>query len=151
MNVLQRLDSLMNGQLLNKTLFITGASGGMLGAAYYRELFYKKQQNPNINTYRQQYVNDIATDLLNPVFSSFVARDIIGPVQKFKYAGFSYNKDRGYAFEEKLNENTHYLLNKQLKDYVQPEYKAQIPFLLMSAVISRDARKMVIPVIRQGF
>ncbi|WP_431212554.1 hypothetical protein ACQ86N_43845 [Puia sp. P3] len=37
MNILQRLDSLSNGQLMRKTVLITGASGGMLGAAYFRE------------------------------------------------------------------------------------------------------------------
>ena len=41
-SVLQQLDSLMQGQLMNKTVFITGASGGMLGATYFRELFLKK-------------------------------------------------------------------------------------------------------------
>ena len=38
MNVLQHLDSLCGGQLMRKTFLMTGASGGMLGAAYFREL-----------------------------------------------------------------------------------------------------------------
>jgi hypothetical protein len=144
LNILQRLDSLMNGQLMNKTLFITGASGGMLGATYYRELFLQKQKGKNINLLSKQYVNDISNDLLNPLFSSFVSRDIIGPVQKFSYNNFLYTKDRGYAFEEKLNENTNGILTKQMRDYIEPEHKAQIPFMLFSSVISRDVRKMII-------
>lgn len=143
-SVLQHLDSLMQGQLLNKTLFITGASGGMLGAAYFRELFLQKQLGKNINLQSKDYVNNIATDLLNPLFSSFVSRDIVGPVQKFSYNSFDYTKDRGYAFEEKLNENTAGILNKQLKNYTQPEQNAQIPIIFFSSVISRDARKMTI-------
>ena len=143
-NVLQRLDSLLQGQLMNKTLFITGASGGVLGAAYYRELFLQKQQGKAINLLSKQYVDDISSDLLNPLFSSFVSRDIIGPVQKFTYNNYKYTKDRGYAFEDKFNENTHTILDKQLKDYAAPEYDAQIPFMLFSAVITRDARKMII-------
>ncbi len=142
-NVLQRLDSLMNGNLMNQTLFITGASGGMLGATYYRELFLKKKTS-KINLQSKEYVNDIATDLLNPLFSSFVSRDLIGPVQKFTYNNYKYTKDRGYAFEEKLNENTKGLLDKKIKDYLLPEQKAEIPFVLFSSVISRDARKMII-------
>jgi len=73
-----------------------------------------------------------------------VSRDIIGPVQKFSYNNFLYTKDRGYAFEEKLNENTNGILTKQIKDYIEPEHKAQIPFMLFSSVISRDVRKMII-------
>ena len=48
----------------------------------------------------------LRSDVLNPVFSSFVARDLIAPAQKFKVNQFSYVKDRGYAFEQKLNMNT---------------------------------------------
>ena len=142
-NVLQRLDSLMNGNLMNQTLFITGASGGMLGATYYRELFLQ-QKRQKINLQSKVYVDNISTDLLNPLFSSFVSRDLIGPVQKFNYNNNKYTKDRGYAFEEKLNENTKGLLDKQIKDYLLPEQKAEIPFMLFSSVISRDARKMII-------
>ncbi len=142
-NVLQRLDSLMHGNLMNQTLFITGASGGMLGATYYRELFLK-QKTSKINLQSKVYVDDISTDLLNPLFSSFVSRDLIGPVQKFTYNNYKYTKDRGYAFEEKLNENTKGLLDKTIKDYLLPEQKAEIPFVLFSSVISRDARKMII-------
>ena len=49
MNVLQHLDSLSNGQIFNKTFLITGASGGMIGASYFRELYREKIQGKNIN------------------------------------------------------------------------------------------------------
>ncbi|HVY75758.1 MAG TPA: hypothetical protein VG890_13050, partial [Puia sp.] len=38
MNVLQRLDAQLEGKLMDKTVLITGASGGMFGAAYFRAL-----------------------------------------------------------------------------------------------------------------
>ena len=38
MNVLQKLDKENGGRLMDKTFMITGASGGMFGAAYFREL-----------------------------------------------------------------------------------------------------------------
>lgn len=144
MNALQRLDSLFHGELMQKTLFINGSSGGLLGAAYYRELYYQKLKGKNINLYDKKYVDDISKDLLNPLFSSFVSRDLVGPVQKFKYNNFFYAKDRGYAFEEKLNENTHGFLNKSLKDYAIAEENATIPLMFFNSVISRDGRKMVI-------
>lgn len=144
MNVLQRLDSLTKGKLLRQTVLINGASGGVLGAAYFRELYDRRQQGMNINLQDKQYADDISKDLLNPLFSSFVVRDLASPAQRFRVGPYSYIKDRGYAFEQKLNDNTHGILNKQLKDYALAEEKAQLPILFFNSVISRDGRKMVI-------
>lgn len=41
-NALQHLDSATKGQIMNKTFLITGASGGMIGATYFRELYREK-------------------------------------------------------------------------------------------------------------
>ena len=70
---LQHIDSLMNGKLMSKTMIINGASGGMLGAAYYRALYLKKLNQDTINLQSATYLDDISKDLLNPIFSSFVA------------------------------------------------------------------------------
>ncbi len=144
MNALQRLDSMMGGELMKRTLLITGASGGTLGAAYFRELYLEKLKGNSINLHDGQYVDNISKDLLSPLFSSFVTRDIMGPVQKFNKFGYQYSKDRGYAFEQKLSENTHGVLDKRLKDYAIPEQTAQIPFMFFNSVINRDGRKMII-------
>lgn len=143
-SILQLLDSvLFKGDLMKKTLFINGASGGMLGAAYYRELYLRKQQGYSINLQNKQYLDDISKDLLNPLFSSFVSRDIIGPVQKFKRFGYEYVKDRGYAFERSLNVNTRGYLNKKLNDYTEVENRAIIPTMFFNSTISTDGRKFV--------
>jgi hypothetical protein len=144
LSVLQRLDSLCGGRLMDKTFLITGASGGMLGAAYYRELARERAEGKNLYLYSNKYVDDISKDLLNPTFSSFVARDMAAPAQKFKIGDYYYIKDRGYAFEEKLRENTRDLLNRQLKDIAKDEHSAKTPLMLFNAVITRDGRKMVI-------
>jgi hypothetical protein len=142
MNVLQRLDSLSAGKLMDKTFLITGASGGMLGASYFRELV--RQRTVGINPQDKKYVEDISQDLLNSLFTSFVARDLASPAQKFKVGKYSYIKDRGYAFEQKLSYNTRGFLNKQLKDYAQDEKTARIPLILYNSVITSDGRKMII-------
>ena len=144
MHTLQRLDSMLGGELMTRTFLINGASGGMLGAAYFRELYYEKMNGANINLQDQQYVANISKDLLSPLFSSYITRDIIGPVQKFTLNGFQYAKDRGYAFEKKLAENTKGALSKSLGDYADAEAKALIPTMLFNSVISRDGRQMVI-------
>jgi hypothetical protein len=145
MNVLQELDKVSHGQLMQKAFLITGASGGMIGATYFRELArLKANGDTRINLQDKKYTEAISGDLLNPLFSSFVARDLASPAQKFKVGNYEYIKDRGYAFEQKLSENTHGLLNRQLKDLVQDEKNARIPLILFSSVITRDSRTMMI-------
>jgi hypothetical protein len=144
MNVLQRLDSITNGGIMQKTFLITGASGGMLGAAYFRELDRLRNTEKKINPRDPVYVNDIAGDLLNPLFSSFVARDLASPAQKFRVGNYQYIKDRGYAFEQKLNDNTRGFLNKRLSDLYEDEKNARVPLIVFNSVVTRDGRKLLI-------
>ncbi|MFC4262848.1 patatin-like phospholipase family protein [Ferruginibacter yonginensis] len=144
MNVLQQTDSLSNGALMNQTFLMSGASGGMLAAAYYRGLYVNKLKNPALNIYNKKYTDNISKDLLNPVFTSLMARDIFAPIQKFDVGNKQYVKDRGYAFERKLGQNTEGVLNKQLKDFYELEKQAAAPLIFFNAVIKTDARKLII-------
>ncbi len=144
MNVLQHLDSITNGQIFNKTFLITGASGGMIGATYFRELYREKNLGKNIDLHDDKYIDNIADDLLNPTFSSFVARDILSPTQRFNVGPYRYIKDRAYSFEMKLNSNTEGILNKRLKDYVADESNAVIPLMIYHSLVNRDAKKVLI-------
>ena len=144
MNALQKLDSITRGNLMQHTFLISGASGGMLAATYYRELYRLKLTDKKINISDSSYTDNIASDLLNPVFTSMIARDIFAPAQKFSVGDFKYVKDRGYAFEKKLSDNTHGLLNRQLKDLVADETKAAVPLIIFNSVIKSDGRKMMI-------
>jgi hypothetical protein len=144
MNALQQTDSICVGKLMKNTFMISGASGGMLAAAYYRELYKKRNIQADINIYDKKYTNNISKDLLNPVFTSLMARDVFAPAQRFTVGENSYVKDRGYAFEKKLSDNTNGLLNKQMKDISADETAANIPLMIFDAVIKADARKMMI-------
>ena len=144
MNVLQQLDRITSGKLMQQTFLISGASGGMLSATYFRELYAERKKSNTINLQDTVYTENIAGDLLNPIFSSMVSRDLFAPAQKFSIGPYQYVKDRGYAFEEKLNVNTGGMLNKQLKDYVADEKAANIPLIIYNSVITLDGRKMMI-------
>jgi hypothetical protein len=144
MNALQKLDSITQGNLMKHTFLISGASGGMLSASYYRELYRKKLADNKFIISDSRYTDNIAGDLLNPVFTSMIARDIFAPAQKFNVGDFKYVKDRGYAFEKKLSDNTGGLLNKQLKDLAVDDYNATVPMVIFNSVIKSDGRKMMI-------
>ncbi len=144
MNSMQKLDSITGGALMEHTFLISGASGGMLAASYYRELYRKKLNHPDLNIADSKYTDNIAGDLLNPVFTSMIARDLFTPAQKFSVDGSEYVKDRGYAFERKLAANTEGLLNVQLKDVRNDESAARVPLIIFNSVIKSDGRKVMI-------
>jgi hypothetical protein len=116
----------------------------MLAAAYFRELSRLKGNGAIINLEDKKYLDNISEDLLNPVFSSLIARDLISPTQKFSFGHYRYTKDRGYAFEEKLNQNTQNILDKPIGFYKEAEEKAQIPLMILSSTVTRDFKKMLV-------
>ncbi|MEO8567532.1 MAG: hypothetical protein ABI419_00305 [Ginsengibacter sp.] len=144
MNILQRLDNISEGRIMKNTFLMNGASGGMLGAAYFRELSRLRAHGENIKPDEKKYVDDISKDLLNPVFSSMISRDFFSPAQKFSVKPYRYVKDRGYAFEEKLNKNTRGLLNKSIGFYKEEESSADIPLMILNSVITRDLKKLMV-------
>lgn len=144
MNVLQQLDSMTHGAIMKKTFLMSGASGGILSAAYFRELYRERNEHHDLNLHDPAYLDNISGDLLNPVFSSMIARDLLSPAQHFSVGPYRYVKDRGYAFEQKLNVNTAGVLNKTLGDYSRDEKEANIPMIIFNSVISRDGRKLMI-------
>lgn len=143
MNGLQQLERELGNAFMQQTILITGASGGMLAAAYYRELYWQDLINRQNASTDSRYVDRITKDLLNPIFSSMVSRDIFSPAQRFTVGPYSYVKDRGYAFERQLNQHTEGLLDKPLADYRYLEASAQIPMIFFSSVITRDGRKLL--------
>jgi hypothetical protein len=144
MNVLQRLDTLMQGQLMDHTFLMTGASGGMIGASYFRALYLEKQQGKLINLHDSSYTERTARDLLNPVFTSLAVNDFITPFRSFTIGNNRYAKDRGYAFEMQLNANTDNVMDKTLDYYKEPEQQAIIPMLIWTATINADGRRLII-------
>ena len=144
MNTMQQLDSAVGGKLMQHTMLISGASGGMLAATYYRELYRNWRKDSSFNLYSNIFSDNIAKDLLNPLFASMVSRDILAPAQTFSVNNYSYVKDRGYAFEQKLNRNTGNILGNQLKDYSADEKAAKIPLSIFNSTITRDGRRMMV-------
>ncbi len=142
-NALQQIDGKIGIPIMDKTILITGASGGMIGAAYHRELLLRKKRGMKIPSKATQLAN-IGQDNLNAIIFSLLVNDAFFRVRNFEYLGNKYRKDRGYVFEQSLNRNLDYTLEKELRDYELPEREAQVPMMLMTPVISNDGRSLYI-------
>ncbi len=141
---LQMADSLSEGALFRHSALITGASGGMIGAAYYRELYLRKIQGDSIDLYSPKHIDKVARDLLNAVSFTTVTNDLFIPWIGFEASGHRYIKDRGYAFEQQLHENTGGVLQKTVSDYRLPEQRALIPKMFLTPAVINDGRRMII-------
>jgi hypothetical protein len=144
LHVLHRLDSVSGKHLMQRSFLVSGASGGMIGAAWYRELAWRRHCGQITDAQVRYHLHDVSKDLLNPVFSSLVARDVLAPPRRFTYGGQQYLKDRGYAFEYRLNENTHSWLDRTLLQCRALEDTAAVPRLMPHCVVTRDGRKVLI-------
>jgi len=144
MQVMQRTDSLTQGKLMGNTALITGASGGMIGASYLREIYLKKAMGEEVNVYDRKYIDNISKDLLNSLTFTIVANDLFLPWTTFETGGYTYKKDRGYIFEKQLNENTENAFTKKIGDYRAIEQRVDIPMLYITPSIVNDGRRMII-------
>jgi hypothetical protein len=141
---LQAIDSIYRGELLHHTAFASGSSGGMIGLCYYRELFLNHRDTllkANQNMYNRFLLNT-GKDMLNSMAFSATVADIFLNNQQFKESGYFYEKDRAWAWEEQLLENTKNVLNKRLRDYEIPERNAEVPILVISPTIINDGRAL---------
>jgi hypothetical protein len=92
--ILQKLDSITAGKMMESTRLITGASGGMVGASYYRELYLKKKLGDIENIWGKEYSDRISKDLLNRTILKVVT-SLFLPTAKEWVGGSRYDSDRG--------------------------------------------------------
>jgi hypothetical protein len=144
LNALQTADSLSGGKLMKNSVLITGASGGLIGASYFRELKLREQQGDHINPYAKDHREKISNDNLNPLIFSLLANDLFVGFNKFEYAGKAYTRDRAFTFEDQLNQITEGLMDKRVSDYAQEESEGNIPMIILTPTVINDGRKLYI-------
>lgn len=149
-SVLTELDSLLGGDLMNNTVLMTGASGGMIGASYVREQYIKSGLQDIYSNARTMKA-EISKDVLNPLLVSLASTDIFFQVGSFEYGGYNYPRDRAYRFEKTLLENTGYGLNRPLSAYREAEIKADIPMIILYPTIINDGRKLLVSPLDMAF
>src|SRR6185437_7761186 len=126
------------------TVMVTGASGGMIGAAYWRSIHDAYARGIIKDPYDRQYQRNIGKDLLNSIIFSLASVDLISPFTKIHVAGYSYDRDRGYALEQELIRNTDGLLDKNIGYFKEREATGDIPMLIINGTIINDGRKLMI-------
>ncbi len=145
MEVLSHLDSLSEGKFYNQTHLITGASGGMIGATYFRELYLRKQRDSTIQLTSDLYTSQLGEDLLNPLAFGIATTDMLFRYQKLQDGNYTYTKDRGYSFEQKLIKNLDGTFhNKRIYDYWEDEFYSRIPMMIYSPSVVNDGRRILI-------
>lgn len=142
--VLNQLNEASNNQFHEHTQMITGASGGMVGAAYYREVQLQRSLKQKAPKNAAELRQEIGSDMLNKLSFMASTNDIFVRYQKIDYGGMRYTKDRGYAFEQQLLENTNNILDHNLGYYKNFEKQGRIPTLIFSPTIINDGRRLMI-------
>lgn len=143
--IMQVCDSVTDNRFSESSQLITGASGGMMGAAYYRELYLRQKQGEAANPQLRVHLKNIGKDLLNPVTFSITVSDLFFNLQHIRSGNSSYVKDRAYAFEKQFSENTDNVFEtRTLADYRTFERDAMIPMLVFSPTIVNDGRRLLV-------
>lgn len=137
-------DSIAKGKLLNQTQLMVGSSGGMVGAAFLRELYLQKKQKNIAEYFSSNYFDDLSKNMLNSILFSFVFSDWFIRFHKFNYNNKSYFIDRAYSFEKELNANTSGFLDKPLIAYKSFEKNAEIPMLILNPSIMNTGARLII-------
>ena len=132
LNTLQYLDSLTGGVIQKNTLLMSGSSGGLIGAAYFRELTLRKRQGQISDIYNRAYVDKLARDKLNALIFSGITYDLFSSLNKLYVSKARYYMDRGNVLERQLSIDTEGYLDKKLGDYILPEQRAEIPMMIIS-------------------
>jgi hypothetical protein len=109
-----------------------------------RAHFWRGIRQDYVNPYHIGYFKNIAKDNLNALMFSLVVNDLFFGFQTFEYAGKTYPKDRGFAFEQQLNRNTEGFLDKRLCDYRESELYSIVPMMILSPTIVNDGRKLFV-------
>lgn len=143
--IFQLGDSLTGNRLFESSQLITGASGGMMGAGYYRELALRRKLGEDSDPQESVHMTNIGKDLLNPVTFSITVSDLFFNLRRFRVGNTQHSKDRAYAFEQQFSENTDQVMaERRLADYAAYERSAVIPMMVLSPVIVNDGRQLMV-------
>lgn len=141
--VMQELDSLSEGRISDEIRFMAGASGGMFGLSYFRELYWRQQQGEIDDLHDPVFQQNISKDLLNRIFFKHFT-DILLPTRSVQVGDETYDWETGYSFDEQLAHNLPELADRRLGDYAEAEAQGIIPQLVLSPTVINQGRQLYV-------
>ncbi|WNJ21488.1 hypothetical protein [Pontibacter sp. G13] len=141
--VLQHIDSLTHGRMSDELRFMSGASGGMFGQVYFRELYRMREAGEISSIQGEQFRDNISNDLLNRLFFK-IFTDMILPNRKVSIGSKDYDWETGYSFDQQLSVNMPELSGKTLGDYIEDETAGKIPTVVLSPTVLSYGRQLYI-------
>lgn len=148
---LQHADSLLGGTLMQRTALLAGSSGGSIGVTFFRQLYHDAMDTDTVRTNDPRWLDAISSDVLNPVAFNFVTNDLFIRYRRVSDGVHNYTRDRGSAFEQRLNEITNGHLDLRLRDMARAEADASVPVLVLAPTIINDGRRLLISSSRLSF
>ncbi len=143
-HTLQKIDKSSDGAFMKQTKLITGSSGGMIGAAYFRSLMLQDLSSSEKDRFNPNHKHKLSQDLLNSISFTIATSDLFPRIQSFEYNGMSYTKDRAFMFENNLNQNTNELFNKPLSYFDDYVLNGLIPRMILAPTVVNDGRRLLI-------
>lgn len=140
---LQMLDSLTQGQIYDEVRLMSGASGGMFGLSYYRELALRRTLGEEVDINSPQYHVNISKDMLNRIFFKMYA-DVFLPNREIQIGDKVYDRETGYSFDHQLGMNLPELKDRKLGDYAAYEMQGITPQVILTPTILNQGRKLYI-------
>ena len=141
--VLSNANEKLDAKLSQNLQMITGASGGMVGAAYFREIQLRKDLK-TIDGNTAIFKERLSKDLLNRLSFSASTSDLFMRYKKVVYYDKKYTQERGCEFEKELHQNLNDYLEHPLGYYKEYEKSSSIPLMIFSPTIVNDGRRLLI-------
>ena len=144
--VLAELETAIEG-FPGQVRLITGASGGMLGAAYYVATL--TDPGPNQTAKHQEplkLIKPIAGDSLTPAARELVLRNL--PLALFFRPLV---QDRGWALEQAWEDYSGGALTRRVRDLYDGEEEGWLPSLVFTPLIVETGRRLLISNLNVGF
>jgi hypothetical protein len=144
MSVLTQLEDDFQGRFPEQVRLVSGASGGMLGAAHYVGSLQPPASGPVRHRTpaddpldRQALLKGIAEDSLTPLAKRLVLHDLI--------PGLAYlGSDRGDSIQEAWERSTQGVLLQTVRSLQKGEREGWRPSLVLSPMIVEDGRRLFI-------
>lgn len=118
---------------------ITGSSGGMVGASYFREMYFLNENNYS----KDSLIHHTSKDALNSLAFYYTVNDWLFRYKKYNYQNQQYTKERGYVFETQIEKNLPGL-DKTFGFYKTKELNAEIPSMIFSPSIVSTNQQLII-------